>query len=88
MVSYSILSIQAIFIALLSDFVNCHSWLVYPPPRGNIYNTAACSAGEGCKGPCDSPKSFSKVRHPFTKDLIVGRGEKLNFIWPRANRNI
>ncbi|KAJ1993754.1 hypothetical protein H4R33_000546 [Dimargaris cristalligena] len=62
-----------------------HSQLGYPIPRSNGPRTATCGAGLGCKGPCESLRSATRINDLGYQKVYVARGQKLKVQWKRAN---
>ncbi|KAJ1989386.1 hypothetical protein GGI25_002803 [Coemansia spiralis] len=62
-----------------------HSLLSTPPPRGNTKWWGTCSAGAGCKGPCDSPMADSPFNSIYVPKKYVQRGQELEVAWNRLN---
>ncbi|KAJ3299304.1 hypothetical protein HK104_009423 [Borealophlyctis nickersoniae] len=56
-----------------------------PTPRGSHPIGAGCSAGRGCKGPCDSPRNESLFNQQWVTPKTYGRGETVPIEWIRAN---
>ncbi|KAJ1923061.1 hypothetical protein IWQ60_006127 [Tieghemiomyces parasiticus] len=51
--------------------------------RGNKEFWGTCGAGQGCTGPCDSPRA--DVDWTYTARPTVGRGTELTVSWKRLN---
>ncbi|KAJ2513779.1 hypothetical protein GGI11_004298 [Coemansia sp. RSA 2049] len=62
-----------------------HSMLSTPAPRGNTKWWGTCSAGAGCKGPCDAPKADAPFNSIYVAKKYVQRGQKLEVVWNRLN---
>ncbi|KAJ2399746.1 hypothetical protein GGI23_002463 [Coemansia sp. RSA 2559] len=62
-----------------------HSMLSTPSPRGNTKWWGTCSAGAGCKGPCDSPKADAPFNSIYVAKKYVQRGQQLEVVWNRLN---
>ncbi|KAJ1955395.1 hypothetical protein EC988_001904 [Linderina pennispora] len=56
-----------------------------PPPRGNKQWYGTCSAGSGCKGPCDSAKADAPFNDMYVPKKYVKRGSELTVGWDRLN---
>ncbi|OLY82870.1 hypothetical protein AYI68_g3000 [Smittium mucronatum] len=62
-----------------------HGMLKYPQSRGNAQWYGTCSAGAGCKGPCDSPRSNSPANSIYYTPETVQRGQQITIKWDRLN---
>ncbi|KAJ1927713.1 hypothetical protein IWQ60_002685 [Tieghemiomyces parasiticus] len=75
----------AAVVLLAADPTAAHSLLHYPAPRGNLANFGTCGSGQGCKGPCDAPRSASNIGKPWFKPVTIQRGQELRVAWERNN---
>ncbi|OMJ30362.1 hypothetical protein AYI69_g93 [Smittium culicis] len=72
-------------IALFATSILADSKLAYPTPRGNIKWWGTCSAGAGCKGPCDSSMAEVSAGKTMKSNIIAERGQELTIKWGYAN---
>ncbi|KAJ1887900.1 hypothetical protein LPJ81_006431 [Coemansia sp. IMI 209127] len=78
---------SASLVAASAFIASCagHSMLSTPSPRGNTKWWGTCSAGAGCKGPCDSPKADAPFNSIYVAKTYVQRGQQLEVVWNRLN---
>ncbi|OMJ29961.1 hypothetical protein AYI69_g506 [Smittium culicis] len=62
-----------------------HGMLKYPPSRGNSQWYGTCSAGAGCKGPCDTERANSPAMSIYNQVSTVQRGQNITVKWDRLN---
>ncbi|KAJ1668889.1 hypothetical protein IW140_000045 [Coemansia sp. RSA 1813] len=78
---------SASLVAVSALIASCagHSMLSTPAPRGNKKWWGTCSAGAGCKGPCDAPKADAPFNSIYVAKKYVQRGQQLEVVWNRLN---
>ncbi|KAJ1920360.1 hypothetical protein H4219_001335 [Mycoemilia scoparia] len=72
-------------VGILSTICVGHGILNFPKSRGNVQWQGTCSAGAGCKGPCDSPKADSPFNSQFNEKTTYTRGQEIEVSWKRLN---
>ncbi|OLY80032.1 hypothetical protein AYI68_g5882, partial [Smittium mucronatum] len=72
-------------LVLFAGYCFADSKLSYPPPRGNVKWWGTCSAGAGCKGPCDSSMAEVSAGKTIGNDVVVSRGQELTVKWGYAS---
>jgi len=79
--------VAAILASAFLAVAEAHSMLTRPASRGNVQWWGTCSAGAGCKGPCDSPKANAPIQSIYYAGdkTRYQRGQNITVRWNRQN---